>query len=79
MPHAILKSDVDWDPSSLDCPAEENEEWFDAQEKTEVVLNYPLFDEFVNHMNETNAGEHALCFFYTDSCQEHNLDCVILE
>ena len=28
LPHIILLSNVDWDPSILDCPAEDNEEWF---------------------------------------------------
>ena len=34
LPHAVLTSDVDWDPAVLDCLAEENEEWFDAQTDT---------------------------------------------
>ena len=79
LPHIILTSDVDWDPSVLDCSAEDCEEWFEAQDGTEDSLNSPLFDEFGNYRNKTNVGEHELYFFDADSYAEDNLDDIIIE
>ena len=68
LPHVVLTSDEDWDPNCIDCEGQlDNEEWFDAQENTEVTLNSPLFDEFGNCRNKTNVGEHEMCFFDADS------------
>ena len=45
--YIVLTLDIDWDPSALDCPADNNKEWFDAQEGTNIILNSPLLMSLV--------------------------------
>ena len=49
MPHVILTSDVDWDPSVLDHTLDGDEEWFDAISDLQEDPATNLFDEFGNY------------------------------
>ena len=63
----ILISDINWDPTILDYPAEDNEEWFNAQTSIKEGINSPLIDEFENYKNRTCIGEYEFYFFDTNS------------
>ena len=45
LPHVVWTSDVDWDPSVLDCNIEDEETWYDAISDLEGGLLHSPFDE----------------------------------
>ena len=30
LPHVVFTSDVNWDPSSIDCKVSDDDQWYDA-------------------------------------------------
>ena len=77
LPHVILTSDGDWDPTVLDYLAEDNKEQFDAQNHVENTLNSELFDEFRNYYKRTQVNEQDLFYFDPDGYVEEDVDNII--
>ena len=46
LPHVIWTSDVEWDPSILDCNIQDEDTWYDAVSDLEGGLIHSPFDEF---------------------------------
>ena len=46
LPHVVWTSDVEWDPSVLDCSIEDHETWYDAVSDLEGGIIHSPFDEF---------------------------------
>ena len=64
LPHAVLTSDAEWDPSVLDCPGGVDEEiWFDAQPSLPEGPTSPTFDEFGDLRHDVLSHE----MFYFDA------------
>ena len=66
LPHVVWTSDVDWDPSVLDCNIQDQESWFDAISDLEGGILHSPFDEFGNYayrsaaLHSFDPGEHVL-------------------
>ena len=79
LPHVVLTSDKDWDPSVLDHTLDDNEDWYNAVSDLQIDPATNLFDEFGNYHNCTVVQE---VFF--DSAQEPAMiselidECVLL-
>jgi len=50
LPHVILTSKLDWDPSQLDLALEDDDKWFDSNLEGDPFTN--LFDEFGNYCHD---------------------------
>ena len=75
LPHVILTSDVDWDPTSLDCEGEiSNEVWFDAQSSFPDGPHDKIFDEVGNYRH---LSSQELYYFDAETYLEPNLEDVI--
>lgn len=75
LPHVILTSDVDWDPTMLDGEGSiSNETWFDAQYSFPEELTNKNFDEVGNHRH---LSKHAFYFFDADTYEEPDLDDIV--
>ena len=70
LPHIILTSDVEWDPTVLDEDFKDNEKWFDAQTSLDTGPNSTLFDANGDYLKRTVVGEHDMHFFDADSHNE---------
>ena len=46
LPHVFLTADLEWNPSVLDCKAEDDKEWFNAMEDVPTLPTDPLFNEY---------------------------------
>ena len=46
LPHVILTSDVDWDPSVLDYQHTDKDDWYEAVQELESNPHADLFNEF---------------------------------
>ena len=46
LPHVVWTSDVEWDPSVLDCTIEDQETWYDALSDIEGGILHSPFDEY---------------------------------
>jgi hypothetical protein len=53
LPHVILTSDVDWDPTVLDHNLDDDDKWFDAVSDLQTDPTTNLFDEFGNYRKRT--------------------------
>ena len=73
LPHIIVTSDLDWDPTVLDCPAEDSQEWIDVQSDFSDTLNSPLFDEFGDYRKREIVSSHDL-FFFDSNAYPHEED-----
>ena len=77
LPHTILTSDSDWDPSLLDSPGGVDEDkWHDAQPSLPEGPSSPLFDEY----RELRRGAltHELFYFDAETCDtENELDDIV--
>ena len=79
LPHVIMTSDVDWDPSVLDHIFDSDDTiWFDALQNLEDDPTHNLFDEYGNYRYRRAAlcDVHAPSLFYDiddiiDSCAFH--------
>jgi len=49
LPHVVLTSDVDWDPTALDHDLDDDKEWYDAISDLQSDPTTNLFDEFGNY------------------------------
>jgi len=58
LPHIILTSDVDWDPSVLDHDLDDNETWFDAISDIPPAPPHTLFDELGDYRRRLVVQEH---------------------
>ena len=64
LPHVILASGMDWDPTVFDCEGQVyNEEWFDAQSSFPGGPTNESFDEIGNYRFRSN--NHQIFFFDT--------------
>ena len=71
--HFILNSDVNWDPTCLDCEGQiDNEEWFDAQSSFPDGPDSKLFNEYGEYRNISDY--HELHFFDAETFKEDTLD-----
>ena len=76
LPHVILTSDKDWDPTGLDYASQvDNETWFDAQSSFPDCPNDKCFDEVGNY--RFRSDNHQLFFFDAETFDDHNLDDII--
>ena len=76
VPHVILTSNEDWDPTVLGCGCQaENEQWFDAQSPFIDDLNDKSFDKVRSYQFRINNNQ--LFFFDTECFKDHYLDDVI--
>ena len=53
LPHVVFTSDVDWDPSSIDCRVSDDDQWYDAI--GDDTDNHHFFDAF-NEYGEQRAA-----------------------
>ena len=60
LPHIVLISDVDWDPTVLDCSSEDCKEWFDVQTEYVKGPTSKLFDEFGNYRKQRSRNYFIL-------------------
>ena len=57
LPHVILTSDQDWDPSVLDHSFDDDDDWFDSISDLEADPTTNLFDEFGNYRKRVIVQE----------------------
>ena len=58
IPQAILTSDKNWDPTSLDYEGKiDNEIWFDAQSSFQNVPDNKNFNEVGNYRHRSNLNQ----------------------
>ena len=75
LPCAILTSDADWDPASLDCKGKvSNKTWLDAQASFPEGSQDKIFDEVGNHRH---LSSQELYYFDAETYNKPNLDEVI--
>jgi hypothetical protein len=65
LPHVILTSDEDWDPTVLDHTLDDDDEWFDAVSDLQTDPTTNLFDEFGNYRKRTVVMKENDTFFDT--------------
>jgi hypothetical protein len=65
LPHVILTSDVDWDPTDLDHILDGGDERFDGVSDLQNDPRTNLFDEFGNYRKRTIVVEENDTFFDT--------------
>jgi hypothetical protein len=65
LPHVILTSDMDWDPTILDHTLDDDDEWFDAISDLIADPTTNLFDEFGDYRKRTVVVEESDTFFDT--------------
>ena len=73
LPHVVWTSDVEWDPSVLDCTIDDEPTWYDAISDLEGGILQSPFDEF---------GHHSYCsadLHFFDVGEEVDLDEVVDE
>ena len=76
IPHIMVTSDIDWDPTCLDCEGQvDNEEWFDDQFSLPDGTDSKLFNECGDHRIASKC--HELHFFDTEKFKEGTRDDVI--
>ena len=60
LPHVMLTSEKDWDPTSIDCKVQlDNEEWFDAQNYFTDGPDSKIFNEHGEHMKILNIMSYT--------------------
>ena len=58
MPHVVLTSDVDWDPTVLDHTLDNDEQWYDAISDLQSNPTTNLFDKFgTNYRNHVEVNQ----------------------
>jgi len=77
LPHVILTSDVDWDPTVLDHDLDDDEEWYDAISDLQSDPTTNLFDEFGNYRKRVVVQETA--YFDALEYEEPSTDDVVDE
>ena len=66
LPHFILTSDSEQDPTCLEYEGQlDNEEWFDTQSSLPDVPDSKLFNDYGEYRNISDYNE--LCFFDTET------------
>ena len=66
LPHVVWTSDVEWDPSVLDCNIEDQPDWHESISDLEGGIIHSPFDEYGNYRHRTleihlvGAGEESL-------------------
>ena len=77
LPHVTITSDIDWDPTCLDCEGQlENKEYFDAQSSLPDGPDAKLCNDYGKHRNISDY--HELHFFHVETFKEDTLDHVIV-
>ena len=51
LPHVILTSGTNWDPSDLDLDLPSDDQWFDSIEYESHLLPNSRFDDFGNYLH----------------------------
>ena len=57
LPHVVLTSDVDWDPTVLDHTLDDDEQWYDAISDLQSDPTTNLFDEFGDYRNRVEVNQ----------------------
>jgi hypothetical protein len=65
LPHVILTSNMDWDPTVLDHTRDDDDKWFDAVSDLQNDLTTNLSDEFRNYRKHSVVVEENATFFDT--------------
>ena len=60
LPHIVLTTDNDWDPSMADCDFSDSEHWYDALETHEGLTYNEPFDSNGRHAVEVNWHDTLL-------------------
>ena len=60
LPHLVLTSDTDWDPSVLDNTIDDDETWFDALSDFSKDSVSPLFDLYGNYQHRHAVHFHDM-------------------
>jgi hypothetical protein len=60
LPHVILTSDTEWNPSVLDNDLDDDENWYDALSDLPDDPTNQLFDQFGNYRHRTIINKHAI-------------------
>ncbi len=73
LPHVVVTSDTEWDPSVIDFDLTNDEEWFDAvSNDSQLKLNNGLCDEYGDFNRTSNLDNHTWHFF--DAMESHEKD-----
>ena len=60
LPHVVFTSDVDWNPSQVDCKVSDDETWYDAIPGDPGQENFfDVFDEFGDHREAVAVETHT--------------------
>jgi hypothetical protein len=60
LPHVVFTSDVDWNPSEVDCKISDDDLWYDAiPDDPEQENFFDVFDEVGNHRAAIAVDTHA--------------------
>jgi len=76
LPHIILTSDTDWNPSVLDVDMDENEAWFDAITDLPPEKPPSAFDEFGDYNKRVMVHNHEVLYSWDTS--QHVTDACIM-
>jgi hypothetical protein len=60
LPHVIMTSDVDWDPSVLDYELTDDPDWKDIVPSYDLIGAHPDFDEFGNYRRRYAVNSMAI-------------------
>ena len=67
LPHVILTSEVEWDPSVLDLDIDDNQEWFDAISDDPDCPSLQLFDAYGDYLKRVEVNCYTRSD-YVDHC-----------
>ena len=59
LPHVMLTSEEDWDPSTLDLDITDDEDWFDAISDNHEYMINSSFDEFGDYRKRVEVQQHS--------------------
>jgi len=76
LPHVILTSDADWDPSVLDLDLDEHEAWFDAITDLPPDKLPSVFEEFGDYNKRVVMQTHDVLYSWDTS--QHVIDVCIM-
>jgi hypothetical protein len=60
LPHVILTSDAEWNPSILDNDLDDDDDWFEALSEIPDDPTNQLFDQYGNYPKRTIVNQHAI-------------------
>ena len=73
LPHIILTSDVNWDPTVMDNDLDDSDEWFESQSDNIKDTVDPIFDEVGNFRHCTIINECDMATLIEDEYLDDHL------